>query len=74
MTIGFNTQAACINKNQVQFNGVSDYISQKVTGVGKTSSNPGMLGTIYAIRIYNKQLTLAEMQFNQDIDLKRFGT
>ena len=74
MTISFNTQAACINKNQVQFNGVSDYITQIGTGVGKTSVFPGMRGTIYAIRIYNKQLTLAEMQFNQDIDLKRFGT
>ena len=74
MTISFNTQAACINKNQVQFNGVSEFMTQSVTGVGKTSLYPGMRGTIYAIRIYNKQLTLAEMQFNQDIDLKRFGT
>lgn len=73
ITISFNTLAACVNKNQVQLSG-SEYTSQTSTGVGKTASVSGMRGTIHAIRIYNKQLTLAEMQFNQNIDLKRFGT
>ena len=73
MTISFNTLAACINKNEVQFNGNADYMTQYRTGIGRTRDD-GMRGTIHAIRIYNRQLTLAEMQFNQDIDLKRFGT
>ena len=33
----------------------------------------GYVGDVYAIRIYNRQLTLAEMAFNQAIDNERFS-
>ena len=37
------------------------------------NSTSGYSGDVYAIRIYNRQLTLAEMAFNQAIDNERFN-
>ena len=37
------------------------------------NSTSGYVGDVYAIRIYNRQLTLAEMAFNQAIDNERFN-
>lgn len=36
------------------------------------NSTSGYVGDVYAIRIYNRQLSVAEMQFNQRIDNVRF--
>ena len=38
----------------------------------RSSSNNAYTGDVYAIRIYNRQLSLAEMAFNQGIDNERF--
>lgn len=41
---------------------------------GRSYNNTSMyLGDVYAIRIYDRQLTLAEMAFNQAIDNERFN-
>ena len=78
---GFSTNSAnadriCINKSEVSMSSSAstDYVTGTNAAIGKGYAYGGMRGTIYAIRIYNRKLTLAEMQFNQDIDLKRFGT
>lgn len=70
-TISYCSICACVDSNEVSL-GSTDYLTG-VQGIGN-SYGSGMRGSVYAIRIYNKQLTLAEMQFNQNIDLKRFGT
>ena len=74
-TVSMNAIYACVNKVEKTLSSETDYISATAAGVGSVYGGyQGMLGTIYAIRIYNRQLTVAEMQFNQNIDLKRFGT
>ena len=40
---------------------------------GRSYSASGYVGDVYAIRIYNRQLTLAEMAYNQGIDNQRFS-
>ena len=43
--------------------------------VGNSENNYSCgVGVYHAIRIYNRQLSQQEMQFNQDIDIARFGT
>lgn len=46
-------------------------------GAGPTVNNDGLRlffrGTIYAIRIYNRKLSVAEMQANQQADASRYG-
>ena len=42
-------------------------------GGRSSNSTSGYSGDVYAIRIYNRQLTLAEMAFNQAIDNERFN-
>lgn len=37
------------------------------------NSTSGYVGDVYAIRIYNRQLSLAEMAYNQAIDNQRFN-
>lgn len=45
------------------------------TSVGKYtgSANSGLVGTIYAIRVYSRKLTLDEQKNNIKVDSKRFG-
>ena len=71
-TVSYCSAYACVDKIEVALEASVDYLTGKC-GVGN-SYGIGMRGSVYAIRVYNRQLTLAEMQFNQDIDLKRFGT
>ena len=73
-TVSMNAIYACVNKVEKTLSSTTDYISATAAGVGSVYGGyQGMLGTIYAIRIYNRQLTVAEMQFNQEVDIKRFG-
>lgn len=67
----YNTDVACFNGAEAEF-GTSDYWTSSSIGVG--CGRNVFYGKVFAIRIYDRHLTLAEMQFNQDIDLKRFGT
>ena len=43
------------------------------TSVGKYANATGLVGTIYAIRVYNRKLTLDEQKNNIKVDSKRFG-
>jgi hypothetical protein len=67
----YNTDVACFNGAEAEF-GTSDYWTSSGIGVG--CGRGVFYGKVFAIRIYDRHLTLAEMLFNQDIDLKRFGT
>ena len=70
----YNTNVCCVNGSQGVFN-TSDYWGTRNIGMGSLGGAlNNFIGIIHSIRIYNRQLSLAEMQFNQDIDLKRFGT
>ena len=73
-TVSMNAVSACVNKVEKTLSSSTDYISASQAGVGYVYAYGGMRGTIYAIRIYNRQLTVAEMQANQAVDLARFGT
>lgn len=74
VTVSMSSEKACVNGIEKNLNSGTDYMTTVATGVGKVYSSGCMLGTIYAIRIYNRQLTVAEMQENQTVDLARFGT
>lgn len=39
----------------------------------QSGANSGLVGTIYAIRLYNRKLTEAEQKFNVKVDSVRFG-
>ena len=67
----YNTDVACFNGAEAEF-GTSDYWTS--SSIGVSCGKGTFYGKVFAIRIYDRHLTLAEMQFNQDIDLKRFGT
>lgn len=72
LAISYNTNVCCVNGSQGVFNN-SDYWTTDKIGMGSFGGFLGNFqGIIHSIRIYNRQLSLAEMQFNQDIDLKRF--
>jgi hypothetical protein len=67
----YNTDVACFNGAEAEF-GAADYWTSNSIGVGYGKNV--FYGKVFAIRIYDRHLSLAEMQFNQNIDLKRFGT
>jgi len=67
----YNTDVACFNGAEAEFV-TEDYWTSYGIGVG--CGRFAFFGKVFAIRIYDRHLTLAEMQFNQHIDLKRFGT
>lgn len=46
---------------------------QHIAYLGKRSSGNFFKGTIHAIRIHNRGLSLEELRFNYEIDKKRFG-
>lgn len=67
----YNTDVACFNGAEAEF-GTADYWTS--SNIGVSCGRGTFYGKVFAIRIYDRHLTLAEMQFNQNIDLKRFGT
>ena len=69
----YNLNVCCVNGDEGTF-AAADYWTTTQVGVGAVYGGRGIIGIVHSIRIYNRQLTLAEMQFNQNIDLKRFGT
>lgn len=56
--------------SNTQFSNNSGFIE---LGGRSYNSTSGYSGDVYAIRIYNRQLSVAEMQFNQRIDNVRFN-
>ena len=67
----YNTDVACFNGEEAEF-GDSNYWTSYGVGVGY--GRQSFYGIVFAIRIYDRHLTLAEMQANQAVDLARFGT
>lgn len=65
-----NINVSLTARNNSSFSNNSGVI--ELGGRSYNSTN-GYIGDVYAIRIYNRQLTLAEMAFNQAIDNERFN-
>ena len=70
-TMSYCSLRACIDETEVSL-GSADYLTAHRVGIGFVY-NSGMRGSIYAIRIYDRQLALSEMKYNQMVDRKRFG-
>jgi hypothetical protein len=39
----------------------------------RAANNRGLIGSMYSMRLYNRKLTDAEIAYNREIDIKRFG-
>jgi len=72
-----NGTTSVLNCNLTQYNfkngntlGANDRL---IIGNRETSANGDAYAIIYAIRVYNRQLTTSEMQYNQRLDIERFN-
>lgn len=80
-TAAFGTNMVVINKTQQTATGQYQHWDTNATGkavlgarfVGAQTPLWQFNGTIHSIRIYNRELTAAEMQSNQQVDVERFG-
>ena len=77
-TVSVNRNYAVRNKSSVGFSSQTDSWGKNTSGytyIGRrvNTNSYQFLGTIYAIRIYNRQLSIAEMQQNQEVDNQRFN-
>lgn len=66
----YNTDVVCFNGTEAEFDDWNSYWTSSGVGVGK--GRHAFYGKLFAIRIYDRHLTLEEMQYNQHIDSKRF--
>lgn len=68
---------AVVNGNQVSSyaNNYASYPSGGITGsrIGTRGEDMWLNGTLHSLRIYNRALTVAEMQANQAIDNQRYN-
>lgn len=67
-----NAVRTCYNGTMVTV-GSTTYLTNQANYIGGNGSSGAFKGTIYQIRIYNRQLTEAEMKWNQQQDAKRYG-
>ncbi len=73
--VSANVDNAYIDFQSATFGSSSYYNNTKVTLVGKRQWNSGnpYKGNVYAIRIYKRKLSAAEMLHNQHVDNERFN-
>ena len=67
-----NAARSCYNGTMVEV-GSNTYTTNQVNYIAGSGSSNNFKGTIYQIRIYNRQLSEAEMKFNQEQDRKKYG-
>ena len=67
-----NAARSCYNGTMVAV-GSNTYSVEQANRIAGNGSTQPFKGTIYQIRIYNRQLSEAEMKWNQDQDRKRYG-
>ena len=76
-TLSLNAERCYQNGNAVSSNGTSASYSTSRTNIGARYYNSAyqifFIGYIYAIRVYNRNLTQAEILNNQKVDNKRFS-
>lgn len=67
-----NAARSCYNGTMVAV-GSNTYSVEQANRIAGNGSTQPFKGTIYQIRIYNRQLSEAEMKYNQEQDRKRYG-
>lgn len=78
-TISVNSSLGIMDINQrlmINTDSVGSVTASSNNTIGACGTNGGsnpFSGKIYAIRIYNRQLTVTEMKHNQQEDVKRYG-
>ena len=68
----YSDSYAYFNEQFKTASGGNSWGDENLNFIGNGGSWNGYAGVVYAIRIYNRKLTEAEILANQDIDLKRF--
>jgi hypothetical protein len=67
-----NAARSCYNGTMVEV-GSNTYSVEQANRIAGNKGGNNFKGTIYQIRIYNRQLSEAEMKFNQEQDRKKYG-
>jgi hypothetical protein len=67
-----NAARSCYNGTMVEV-GSNTYSTEQANYIAGNGSTQPFKGTIYQIRIYNRQLSEAEMKWNQEQDRKIYG-